>query len=140
MTDNQSEIRVKRDNVETALDAPVLDEDLFVNLDRDVPTVGLPTNVDVRYQDADDEDEEMAADGGMVSSSRVATSGFALTNQQGWYASTAGGFALAVAGYLFALSGTDGNGITIVSPLVALVAGAVLFYVGSGAYWRGLSQ
>ena len=139
MTDNQSEIRVKRDNVETALDAPALDEDLFVNLDRDVPTVGLPTNVDVRYQDAADEDDEMAADGGTVSSSRVATTGFALTSNQGWYASSAGAFALAVAGYLWGIGGTA-TSLSGISAFATLVAGAVLLYVGSGAYWRGLSQ
>lgn len=59
MTNNQSDIHVKQDDIEMALNAPALDEDLFVNLDPDVPTFDLSTNIDVRYLDAGDRDDDL---------------------------------------------------------------------------------
>lgn len=130
-----SEVRIKRDNVDTAFGAPELDGDLGINLDADDPYVLLPTDVDARYRDVDE--EETAADGGhSVDRHRITTSGFAFTSEQGGWAAAAGGFAVLLAGYLVSAGPGDG----ILAPLVALIAGALLLYLGTGAYWRGLEN
>lgn len=119
------EVLIQQDGQVTGIDAPSLDDDLVINLDRD--EVGLPDGISVQY------DIETATDGGHAvrDGLNIRQKSYGLSEPLAECAAGAGIIALAAGGWLWGLPGS--------APLAgafAAIAGAILTLIGirSGAF------
>jgi hypothetical protein len=106
---DSGEVAVRENGSVTAVETPSLDGTISVDLDTSPPSVGVPEQTAVVFEDSDDgddpDDDDVRADGGMVRDRvTVRQRGVGLTGENRTLAIAVMVATYAASGYLFALS------------------------------------
>lgn len=132
MTDTDSgEVAVRENGSVTVLGADSLEDSIWVDLDESTPSVRVPADTDVSFNDPDG---PAATDGGERATERmriIDSRGWSLSSSTADFALGLGGLALIATGWL---AGSDGNGIV---GMLLLVFGIAAMYVGARSKWSG---
>lgn len=130
---DESEVAIRQNGQETAVDAPTLDGQMLVCLDAEAPSVHLPDNVAVMYHDGEP-DDELAADGGTLDRSEVEMRGFGLEEHHAEM-----GIALSVVLLVGAGVFLFGSTAEFFGGVAMLFGGLLTGYVSVRSKWSGRS-